>query len=211
MEEITQFRALLRRCLAGSQEAAMELCETFSPYARQTVRETLRPALRRKCDSDDIVQAMWLSFFHEVLQHCRPESPEEMIRLLRRMARNHTIDFCRKFGQGSGRDFTRERSLECPAARRLVEGMVSKELPPDHVAELQDDLAQMLAHVESERDCQIVQMVCAGCTNDKIAAHLGVCTRTVERALVRLAREYLREQGCDCPTDDAEGESWDEE
>lgn len=201
MEHVRQFRELLRRCLNGSQEAAAELWQTFSPHARQAVRENLSPAVRCKCDSDDILQAMWLELFTRVLAHCQPGSPEELIGLLRRMAQWHTLDLYRRYCRSGRRAISRELSLETPAVQRLVEGMGSRELPPDKVIQIHEDLARLLDHAEAERDCQIVTMVCAGRTNAEIASSLGVSTRTVQRALIRLAREYLADQGYDCPAD----------
>jgi RNA polymerase sigma factor (sigma-70 family) len=177
----------------------------FSPCARQAVRENFPLALRRKCDSDDVLQEMWQSVFHHVLEHCQPASPEEMIALLRRMARWHTLDLYRRYRRGSGRDVSREVSLEWPSVRRLVEGIASRDLPPDEVVRLHEELAWMVEHAETERDSRIMLMIRDGRTYNEIAARLGVCVRTVRRAFLRMAHKSWRDRGAAGREQDSDG------
>jgi len=90
MAEDASFRELIGRVRAGDQAAAAELVRRYEPTIRRTIRVRLRdPGLGRLLDSMDICQSVLGSFFvRAALGQYELEQPEQLLKLLTRMARN---------------------------------------------------------------------------------------------------------------------------
>lgn len=98
MPDESPFLALLVRVRGGDQEAAAELVHQYEPEVRRLVRVTLSdPNLRRFADSTDICQSVLAAFFVRVAAgQFDLTQPEDLVRLLARMARNKLIDLARR-------------------------------------------------------------------------------------------------------------------
>jgi RNA polymerase sigma-70 factor (ECF subfamily) len=90
MGEDASFRELIGRVRAGDQAAAAELVRRYEPTIRRTIRVRLRdPRLGRLLDSMDICQSVFASFFvRAALGQYELDQPEQLLKLLTRMARN---------------------------------------------------------------------------------------------------------------------------
>jgi RNA polymerase sigma-70 factor (ECF subfamily) len=90
MSDEASFKDLLRRTRAGDEAAAAELVRLYEPTIRRTIRVRLRdPRLGRLMDSMDICQSVMASFFlRAAMGQFDLEAPEDLIKLLSRMARN---------------------------------------------------------------------------------------------------------------------------
>jgi RNA polymerase sigma-70 factor (ECF subfamily) len=86
--------ALFGRVRAGDQQAATELVRRYEPALRRTIRLRLRDQrLRRLLDSTDVCQAVLLRFWVRVSTGgCACSTPEQVLKLLAVMARNHLIN-----------------------------------------------------------------------------------------------------------------------
>jgi RNA polymerase sigma factor (sigma-70 family) len=84
------FRELIDRVRSGDEQAATELVRRYEPAIRRAARVRLRdPRLGRLVDSMDICQSVLASFFvRAALGQYELETPEQLLRLLVRMARN---------------------------------------------------------------------------------------------------------------------------
>src|SRR5215211_2626321 len=60
-----EFRELLTRAQQGSEDAARELYEKYVAHVLRCVRNRMWRRLRSKFDSQDFVQSVWKSFFHD--------------------------------------------------------------------------------------------------------------------------------------------------
>src|SRR5262245_960432 len=97
------FPELIARARAGEERAAAELVRRYEPEIRREVRFVLRdPFLRRTFDSMDVCQSVLASFFSRAaLGEYDIDSPQDLKRLLIRMARNKAVDAVRR--QRAGR------------------------------------------------------------------------------------------------------------
>jgi RNA polymerase sigma factor (sigma-70 family) len=98
VSEDATFTDLLRRVRAGDAAAAAELVRTYEPAIRRAVRVRLEDArLQRLCDSMDICQSVFASFFlRTAAGQYDIEQPEELFKLLVSMARNKLSDQARR-------------------------------------------------------------------------------------------------------------------
>src|SRR5438128_6670216 len=98
MSEPTRFAEFLRRIRGGDQEAAAELVRQYEPFIRREVR--LRLEDRRLCrvfDSMDVCQSVLASFFvRTAAGQYDLERPEQLVKLLVRMARNKVVSAARR-------------------------------------------------------------------------------------------------------------------
>lgn len=92
--EQTTFQNLLQRIRNREEDAAAELIHLYEPQIRRIIRVRLTDQkLRRQIDSLDICQSVLGNFFaRAALGQYDLQSPEELIKLLARMARNRLID-----------------------------------------------------------------------------------------------------------------------
>jgi RNA polymerase sigma-70 factor (ECF subfamily) len=90
MAQEASFRDLIRRIRTGDGAAATELVRRYEPTIRRTIRVRLRDMrLRRLVDSMDICQSVLASFFvRAALGQYDLEEPEQLLKVLTRMARN---------------------------------------------------------------------------------------------------------------------------
>jgi RNA polymerase sigma-70 factor (ECF subfamily) len=90
MAEELSFRELMGRVRAGDQAAAGELVRRYEPTICRTIRVRLRDQrLGRLLDSMDICQSVLSSFFvRAALGQYELDEPEQLLKLLTRMARN---------------------------------------------------------------------------------------------------------------------------
>src|SRR5260370_21457217 len=90
------FRQLMTRVRAGSEEAARELFDRYSGHISRVVRRRLHSRLRTQYDSLDFLQAVWASFFAVPLEEYTFDHPEDLVRFLARMAYNKVVDVTRR-------------------------------------------------------------------------------------------------------------------
>ena len=93
-----QFRALINRVRGGDDVAAEELMRLYEPHVRRAIRLRMQsPALRQIIDSTDISQSVMTNFFVKLQSgEFKIDTPEQLISLLVRMARNRLIDWVRR-------------------------------------------------------------------------------------------------------------------
>jgi RNA polymerase sigma-70 factor (ECF subfamily) len=106
MASDVSFCELIRRVRAGDQAAAADLVREYEPEVRRYVRLRLTaPGLRRFLDSVDICQSVLANFFVRVAAgQFDLEEPNDLIRLLVRMAYNKVVDYARRPSSRRDRD-----------------------------------------------------------------------------------------------------------
>src|SRR5580704_89166 len=88
---------LLERLNSGDAAVAEQVFREYEPYLRILVRRQLRPALRAKFDSMDVVQSVWadvLEGLRESVWSFRDRA--HLQAFLVRLARHRFLDRCRK-------------------------------------------------------------------------------------------------------------------
>ncbi len=181
----SDFRDLMRRLRAGSEDAAWELVERYGEAIRRAVRRSLNKKLRPKFDSLDFVQLVWSSFFRSRGRFDRFERPEELAAFLLTMARNKVGMEVRRRLLTKKHNLNREYSLDELGAE-----------PRDHqpapidLAVAREQWNRMLQD-QPHHYRRILQLRLQGHTNQEIADSLQLDESTVRRFLKRLFREIV--------------------
>src|SRR5450432_3085460 len=110
MSETASFVALMGRVKAGESAAAEELLRQYEPAVRRAIRvRMVNPGLRRTMDSMDLCQSVMGSFFvRAALGQFDLGTPEQLVGLLVRLARNKVADHARH-EQAKRRDHRRTK------------------------------------------------------------------------------------------------------
>ena len=180
----------------GSEDAAWQLTELYTPHIMRAVRSSLPKRIRTKVDSQDFVQSVWASILLKRGRLAQFQNPEQFIGYLAAMAKNKVVDKYRHF-RTQKKDVYSEVGIPAfdQASPALTpnsadEGPLPASDPtPSQVAVAREGW-QRLVDLSSERDRQIVSMRIQGQTYAAIANRLKVNEKTVQRALNRMLVEY---------------------
>lgn len=190
------FADLLQRVRAGDEQAATELVRHYEPEIRLEIRVRLRlrhPRLRRVLDSMDVCQLVLASFFvRAAAGQYDLERPEQLLHLLRDMARNKLADQAR-FHQRHRRDLRREHAEEAG----VLDPAAKQETPSEQVAnrELLEEVRQRLS--DEERD--LMERRCGGQDWAGIAAELGGTAEGRRKQFARALDRVVQELGLEAP------------
>lgn len=192
--KIGDFKRLIEAMGQGSEDAARELANLYTPHIIRAVRASLPRIIRTKFDSQDFAQAVWTSMLVKRGHLDQFEKPEQFIGYLAAMARNKVIDMHRHF-------VTQKNDVHSEVAISTLERnnydqstspeAANKRLPrakdptPSQVAVGRETLDQLMDQ-SSDRDKEIISMRMEGMAYPAIAERLSVSDKTVQRALSRL-------------------------
>jgi RNA polymerase sigma factor (sigma-70 family) len=182
------FQELLCRVRAGDQAAAAELVGRYEPTIRRAVRFRLVDArLGALLDSMDICQSVLSSFFLRAASGAYDiEEPEQLLKLLVRMARNKLASQARR--ERAGRRDNRRVQAAGDEAQEFVAAEPS---PSEQVSakELLDEARRRL----SAEERRLAELRGEGLEWAEIAARLGgnaaALRKQFSRALDRVAHE----------------------
>ncbi len=180
----SDFRKVVERVCAGSEEAAWELIETYGPHIQRVVRRKLNQKMRSKFDSLDFVQMVWASFFTEREKLASFTEPTDLIKYLATMAQNKLLQESRRRLQGQKHNVGRERALI--AGSEDESAYVRKSNTPSQIIMTKDRMESML-HQRSDRDRQVVELRMQGLTFIEIGKQLGIHERTAREVIEKLA------------------------
>jgi len=194
MADETPVQALLNRVRTGDQQAAAELVRRYEPALRRTIHARLRDRqLRRLLDSADVCQSVLADFFGRVTSGAYAVStPQELLKLLAVMARNHLINQA-LHQQAQRRDH-----------RRLAAGPVEQcqvadhgSSPSQHVAA--QELVQKAQELLTPQEQQLLELRKQGRAWAQIAHQVGNTPeglrKHLQRALARVAQALGFEGG----------------
>jgi RNA polymerase sigma-70 factor (ECF subfamily) len=188
MADAPTFVELVRRVRNGEQEAAAELVRQYEPFIRRAVRFRLHGAgLAAAIDSADLCQSVLGSFFVRVAAgEYDLAGPDDLVRLLRSMARNKLASQVRR-ERAARRDRRRNAALD---VRDLP--LVAPQPTPSQAiatAELLQEVDRRLTPDER----RLVELRRQGHDWAAIAAEVGdaptVLRKRLSRALDRVTRE----------------------
>jgi RNA polymerase sigma-70 factor (ECF subfamily) len=172
---------LVARLNSGDAAAAEDVFRTYEPCLRMVVRRELRPPVRAKFDSVDVVQSVWA----EVVEGIRAGSwrfkdRAHLQAFLVRLTRNRFLDRCRKYG----RAVASERSLSNLAAALQVESHWPR---PSEFARRDELWERMLAVCPPEHH-EVLRLKLEGLAPAEIAGRTGLHPGSIRRILADLAR-----------------------
>ena len=172
---------LLARLNGGDVAAAEQVFRTFEPYLRMLVRRKLRPVLRAKFDSMDVVQSVWadvLAGFQSPGWNFADRA--HLAAFLVRLTRNRFLDLCRKHRNALARE--EPLTEDCPAST-----LASVSPRPSEVAQRNELWERMLALCPPSHH-DLLRLKQEGLTLAEIASRTGLHESSVRRILYDLAR-----------------------
>ena len=189
----SDFRRLIDEMAQGSEEAAWNLTEIYTPHILRAVRALLPSRIRSKVDSRDFVQSVWASILLKRSRLDQFQRPEQFIGYVAAMARHKVIDMHRHF-------LTEKKDINAEVAMPVKEHMtsaanvekrlpMSKEPTPSQVAVARETWEQMVRR-RPTRDQRIISMRIKGLTYVEIADRLTVSEKTVQRSLHRMLNDF---------------------
>lgn len=190
MPAAEEFRDLISRIRTGDEQAAAELVRKYEPLIRREVRLRLEDQrLRRMFDSMDIVQSVLASFFHRnAAGEYDLDSPEQLIGLLVRIARNKLASAARKH-------YRKRRDTR----RTEVGSNVLEQLPADDptasVSIADQEILDSLRAELTDEERQIATLRSDGLTWEEIAKTLGKKAQSLRMQLVRGVERASRALG----------------
>jgi RNA polymerase sigma-70 factor (ECF subfamily) len=174
---------LLDRLNNGDTTAAEEIHAIYGPYLQMLVRRQLRPSLRAKFDSMDVVQSVWADVLERVRSGGRRFKDRAHLQaFLVRLARNRFLDRCRKYGGRSAREQPFDEGGPGDAAK-------SDQPRASEIAQ-RDELWDQLLTLCPPIHHQLLQLKRQGFSIVEIAARTGLNEGSVRRILYELARRY---------------------
>jgi RNA polymerase sigma factor (sigma-70 family) len=188
MPEPFAFAEFLARVRAGDARAAEELVRRYETAVRISVRVRLTAAtMRRQFESMDVCQSVMASFFvRAAAGQYDLESPEQLVALLVKMARNKLSKQVRRHQQMC-RDARLQEGLDGPA-----EHAAAPEPPPSREAAGRELLAELRARLTDEERA-VADLRAQGQGWAEIAGQLGGTAdgrrMQLRRALDRVAPE----------------------
>jgi len=183
-----KFAALVNRIKEGSEQAMVELVETYDQHVYRVVRRKLDRAMRSKFDSGDFVQAVWASFFEHRERILDFPTARDLIMFLARIAHNKVIDEIRRRLVLQGKNINLEVSLD----QSGIQGTMLSPGPTASEVVMADERLERMTARRSARQQKIVELRQSGATHAEIATALGVNPKTVQRTLQRLERKVAR-------------------
>src|ERR1043165_4675622 len=153
MAQIAEFDRLMAEVAAGSEEAAWQLAETYTPHIIRAVRYSLSTKLRQKLDSLDFAQTLWAALLLRPTDLTRLKTPDQLIGYLVAATRKKVCEKARRF-KSQKCDIDREESLDKHpevASRRSDRALYAREPSPSAIVRVREHWHHVLAQA-SEQD-----------------------------------------------------------
>ena len=186
---MTRFQELINRVRAGDEDAASQLVADYGNHVMAAVRFRLGQRIRVRCDSHDIAQAIWKSFF-ELAEAQQIDSPQQLVAILAAMSLNKLSDAYRKHLVAKPRAMSRED-------RRPLK-LNDRRLPDDNTTPSQFAIARERFHRIFSKctptEQEVVRRRLAGDTFADIGASLGISERTARRVIEKLWEEHAHDE-----------------
>jgi len=193
MAEESSFRSLMTRVRAGDEAAASELVRTYEPHIRRAVRIHLTDSrLKRLIDSMDICQAVLASFFvRAALGQYQLETPEQLLRLLRTMARNKLLNQAAR---------QRAQRRVSPPPEELWQKMKVPPSPSEVVAAR--EILERVRQGFTQEERHLADDWASGREWAEIAAEVGGSPEALRKKLSRAIDRVARQLGLDATIDE---------
>ena len=192
MSEPGSFLALIERVKSGEARAAEELLRQYEPTVRRAIRvRMINPTLRRTVDSMDLCQSVMGSFFvRTALGQYDLGSPEQLIGLLVKLARNKVADHVRH-EHAKLRD--RRRT---DADGSAVERVADRQETPSQIVAGAEMLERFRAGL-NEEERFLAEQRAQGREWNELAAELGQGPEALRKQLQRAVDRVAEELGMD--------------
>ncbi len=182
-----EFRNLLQRIGAGSQDAVREFVELYGEHILRIVRHKLDNRLRTWFDSQDFVQSVWASFFALPLDDYHFDRPEDLVAFLTQLARTKVIRVARQRFIGQKHNINRERPFD-ELRTAPTEYVRPREPTAEEIAMAREEWQRLLETQPAEYQ-RLLVLLRGGQTQQEAAEELGLTERTIRRIIAKIAAE----------------------
>jgi RNA polymerase sigma-70 factor (ECF subfamily) len=191
-EEGSPLHDLIRRVRSDDQDAATEIVAMYQPHVLRAVRLRMRDSrLRLALDPVDVCQSVMASFFARLLLgQFDVDSPEQLIRLLEKMARNKVASQARK-AQVTRREI---RGVDAGADRALPQ---ASSVPDPSRVVAERDLLEQFQRRMSHEERRLSDLRGSGREWSEIAEEVGSSPAALRKKLARALDRIARELGLD--------------
>jgi RNA polymerase sigma factor (sigma-70 family) len=184
MSQPPEDRVLLDLWRTGDEQAARKLFDTHVDRLVALARRRISQRLAGRIDPEDVVQSVFRTFFHRAKegQFCIADQ-DDLCKLLVRITVHKTL---RKvaFHKAAKRDMHHEVGQTKESQEQLQE-ILDREPTPEEAVAFLDQLEHFLNQL-APQERQILEMRLQGCSNDDIAAKLGIYDRKIRRVIERI-------------------------
>jgi DNA-directed RNA polymerase specialized sigma24 family protein len=182
----TEMMSLLRQ---GNQEAATRLVRLVEPKIQQAVRKLL-VSLSSQFDPQDISQVVLAKFFFRGLAwRCDMDHPEQLVRLLVRIAKNKVRDELRKV---RARQRVCRRMQDVDAAGDMLNAAATREASPSKIVAGQELVEEIYVRLSAE-ESHLARQRSQGMDWPAIALHAGRTPESLRKKLARAIHRVRRE------------------
>ena len=184
------FPRMMRLVRQGNQNASARLVELFEPKIHDAIRRSLLDhRLRRECDAHDISQVVLANFFvRKLASRCELKDPDELTRLLVRMAKNKVRDEMRKM-RADRRD---HRRLESGHAEGVLNSIVQRDANPSKIVAVRELMQEIFLRL-NDAERILVEKRMLGLDWSAIAEENGESAEALRKKFAR-AVGRLRQQ-----------------
>lgn len=177
----------------GSEEAAWQLTELYSPHILRIVRSSLPSVIRAKVDSQDFLQSIWATMLLEPEDLVRFRDPGQFLRYLAGVAKNKVVDKYRHFSTQKNDVYAEVRvaAMEYSDSPEGEGSLLGQEPTPSQVVIVRENWDRVVGS-SSERDQEIIALRLKGMTYESIAELLSIDERTARRAVNRIVQEFYK-------------------
>ncbi len=187
MNEEERWQHLIQGLRSGDRQVVAEFCELYGGMLQRLAEKHLPGAVRRRVGTEDVVQSACRTFLRRAKEgQFSIEDSEGLWRLLCAITLTKVREQAR-YHLRQKRGVNREVNLGPPPGDSSAGGFVPRDeqATPAEAAEFADQFQQLIASLDEE-ERQVVNLKLEECTNEEVAARMGVSERTVRRLLKRV-------------------------
>jgi RNA polymerase sigma-70 factor (ECF subfamily) len=190
--KIDTFADLIGRVRAGDEEAATELVRACEPHIHRAIRQPMRYyGLNRVLESTDISQAVLAAFFRRrVVFRVHLKDPQQLLRLLVRMARHRIMDEVRK-QQAGCRD---RRRVDANRAAPLEEDIAETGASPSKIVAGKELVVEIFRRLSTEERL-LAELRTSGCDWASIGRMRGATPESLRKRLARAMERVGHQMG----------------
>jgi RNA polymerase sigma factor (sigma-70 family) len=184
---MSAFEDLLERVRAGDAAAAAEIFDTYKPAVKRVVAAVMRvESITRVADPSDVYQSVMASFFiRAALGQYDISGPDQLMALLKRIAKNKVADLARSPGR---------RTSVVPIAAPGLAGVELADPAKGPASQIMwKDLLEQVRNRFTDDERRVSDLRAQGLKWDEVAAQLGdkadAAKKRLYRAVERIARE----------------------
>jgi RNA polymerase sigma factor (sigma-70 family) len=177
-------QSLLRRWVAGDQNAAQQLFDRYVERLLALARKRISQRLASRVDPEDVVQSVFRTFFGRAKAgQFQISDPDDLCRLLTRITVHKTLRQI-AFHKAAKRDANQEAGQNDDAQERLLE-VLDNEPTPETANLFLDQLEHLLSQLRTQ-DREILELRMQGYNNVEIADRMGISDRKIRRLMERV-------------------------